>query len=176
MRCEAQTLQRNNMKIKILATITASAFLALAASGQGTGRAGGGASTGGSTGAGTSSGAATAPANPGTINPRGAPGINSGVVVGPGNPVPGNVTITPPVNPNTPVAGAGVGANNLNMGSNNITLGTNATGLGSNQFALRTNGLGTNFLTPTGPNNGSRVFSNSFLQGPAQTNVILLRP
>jgi hypothetical protein len=56
-------------------------------------------------------------------------------------------------------------------------LGTNAgIGMGSNQFALRTNGLGTNFLAPTG-SNGSRFFlSNNIPISPLATNRILLNP
>ena len=110
------------------------------------------------------------------MNPADNPGVNSGVI-SPGNPIPGNVTITPPVNPNTPVVGGGIGANNLNMGSNNVALGTNDLGnLGSNQFALRTNGLGTNFLTPTGPN-GSGFLSNNIPVTPLiNSNGILLNP
>lgn len=169
------------MKITILTTFAVSALLAIAAHGQGAGGAGGagaggtagagtgGAATSGSTGIGTAGGVQTAPGNNNN-------GVTPGVVT-PANPNPA-VTITPPVNPNTPVVGGGMGANNLNMGPNNLSMGTNRLTLGSNQFALRTNGLnlGTNSLAPTG-SNGSRYFlSNNVPVNPvAATNRILLR-
>ena len=165
------------MNIKILAAIAVSGLLAMGANGQGAGGAGAGGTAGaGTSGAnggsiGTSDGVNTAPGNPGVVNP----GINSGVIT-PVNPNQGSVNIPPPLNPNTPVVGQGMPPNNLNLGSNNLGLGSNNFRLGSNQFALRTNGLGTNFLTPTGPN-GSRVLSNNVFVNPtAGTNAILLRP
>jgi hypothetical protein len=66
------------------------------------------------------------------------------------------------------MVGGGLGANNLGMASNNLAIG-------SNQFALRTNGLGTNFLTPTGTNS-NRILSNNVLIGPLNTNRVLLNP
>jgi hypothetical protein len=171
------------MKIKILATIAVAASLAIAANGQGAGGAGGaggsGAGAGGTAGAGTSGTSGSVGGAPATSGG----GINSGVngvtvngsIVTPANPNPG-VQLPPPVNPNTPIVGQGMGANNMTLGSNNLAMGTNAVGLGSNQFALRTNGLGTNFLAPTGPN-GSRILSNNIpVNPPAATNSILLRP
>ena len=164
------------MKTQTLAAITVVAFVAIGAHGQGAG----GASGAGTSGTSTSGGVNTAPGisgigNPGTVSP----GINSGTIITPANPANPNqsgVNLPPPINPNTPVIDQGMAPNNLNLGSNNLSLGTNAFGVGSNQFAFRTNGLGTNFLTPTGPNN-SRVLSNNVFVNPtAGTNVILLQP
>jgi hypothetical protein len=175
------------MKINILATIALTALLAVSANGQGAGGAGGagaggtsgtgtgGTATSGTTGTGTSSGVNSVPNNPAVVNPR----INSGVVTVPPNQDnvnQGNITLAPPVNPNTPVVGNGMGANNLNLGSNNLAIGTNGLGLGSNQFALRTNGLGTNFLTPTGSNGSGFLSNNVFINPTASTNRVLLNP
>jgi len=160
------------MKIKILAAITVSALLAIGANGQGAGGTGASGATGGTTGNGTSGGMNTGPGNSGSVNP----GINSGVIT-PANPNQSGVNLPPPVNPNTPVIGQSMPPNNLNIASNNLALGTNGVGLGSNQFAFRTNGLGTNFLTPTGPNSGNRVLSNNVFVNPtAGTNRVLIQP
>jgi hypothetical protein len=169
------------MKIKMLATITVAAFLALAANGQsaggaGAGSAGGAGGTSGGAG-GTSGGVGTAPGAPSGVNSGGmSPGINnpSTHIVSPANP--GGVT---PVNPNgsTPTAGASLGANNLAMPTNNMGIASNNVGIGQNQFAFRTNGfgssnnnqfgfqtngLGTNNLTPLTPTgtNNNRILLN----------------
>ena len=167
------------MKIKIVAAVAVTALLVIGANGQGAGGAGGtagsgtgGTATGGATGTGTSGGVV----NGVNAVPNNPSGINSGVVT----PIPNqgnrNILVTPPVNPNTPIVGNGMGTNNLSLGSNSLALGTNNLRLGSNQFALRTNGLGKNFLTPTGPN-GSGFLSNSLPPNPnASTNIILLNP
>ena len=168
------------MKIKIVAAIAVTAFLVMGANGQGTGGAGG-AGAGGTAGsgiAGTATGTATSGGVVNGVNtvPNNPSGIYSGVVT----PIPNqdnrNILVTPPVNPNTPIVGNGMGANNIGLGLNNLALATNNVRVGSNQFALRTNGLGKNNLTPTGPN-GSGFLSNSLPPNPnASTNIILLNP
>jgi hypothetical protein len=156
------------MKIQMLATVTAAAFIALAANGQGTGTAGAGAA--GSSGAGTriggtSSGTGSAPArNSGANN---SVGFNTAPLE-PAHP-PGTVTPATPQSPvqngSIMVAGAGLATNNLGIATNNIALATNNLGLGTNQlgFGQRQSQIPNNSvvpLTPTGTNN----------------NVILLNP
>jgi hypothetical protein len=136
------------MKIKILATVAAAAFLAIAANGQGTSAAG---TTGSATRSGSiiTSGSATV-----------TPGANTGAPVpsGPGSVIPANPQ-SPIQNPNgNPVVGAGMGANNQGMATNNLGLGTNKPGLGQNQFGVRSNN-GVAPLTPTGTNS-NRILLN----------------
>jgi ABC-type phosphate transport system substrate-binding protein len=143
------------MKIKMLATVAAAAFLALAANGQtGASRTAG---TSGGTGSSTTGGSTTI-----------RPGVNSGAInssaaspAQPGTVAPANPQTPVMINPNgnTPVVGASLGSNNLGMATNNLGLGTNKPGIGQNQFTVRSNN-GVAPLTPTGTNR----------------NVILLNP
>jgi hypothetical protein len=74
-------------------------------------------------------------------------------------------------NGNSPVVGAGLGANNLGMATNNLGVSTNGLGMGQNQFGIRSNNgvaqspilsnnaVRPNTLTPTGTNN-NRILLN----------------